>query len=269
MSGEKVKKIKVGMVVYDQFATLDYAGPVQAFGSAYVMVDGKPDYTKPYFKVYTVAITKEKPIKSCEGVSVNADLTFEEATSKKLDILLVVGGLGNRTLINDEEWTQKLLKLYESGDETQIITSVCTGASFLAKLGILDNRKATTNKLAWDWVISFSNQVDWQRQARFVISPPLKHGKAEHCAHHSPVPVESSNIPYKTVVTSSGVSAGTDMALRLVQMKLGCEKAKIAMRFMEYVWDNDPSNDPFCNWPNPNLEKVCLCDHNNNNNNNN
>jgi len=45
--------------------------------------------------------------------------------------------------------------------------------------------------------------------------------------------------------TSSGVSAGMDMSLALIQKLLGQETAdKIAMR-AEYDWHRDPSWDPF------------------------
>ena len=47
------------------------------------------------------------------------------------------------------------------------------------------------------------------------------------------------------IVTSSGVSAGTDMALALVARLHGRETAERAARVMEYIWNDDPDNDPF------------------------
>ena len=89
----------------------------------------------------------------------------------------------------------------------------------LAKAGILDGRRATTNKVAFAWVASQSSRVDWQKTARWVVD-----GK---------------------FMTSSGVSAGTDMALGLVEKLYGRAMADSVARAAEYRWNNDPADDPF------------------------
>jgi transcriptional regulator GlxA family with amidase domain len=61
--------------------------------------------------------------------------------------------------------------------------------------------------------------VKWQRQARWVDDGDL--------------------------VTSSGVSAGIDMALSVVARLQGVDMARRSARFMEYVWREDPGDDPF------------------------
>jgi transcriptional regulator GlxA family with amidase domain len=47
------------------------------------------------------------------------------------------------------------------------------------------------------------------------------------------------------LVTSSGVSAGVDMALSVIARLHGVDMARQAARFMEYVWQEDPADDPF------------------------
>jgi transcriptional regulator GlxA family with amidase domain len=47
------------------------------------------------------------------------------------------------------------------------------------------------------------------------------------------------------IITSSGVSAGIDMALSLIARLLGRDMALTSARNMEYVWNDDASNDPF------------------------
>ena len=46
------------------------------------------------------------------------------------------------------------------------------------------------------------------------------------------------------VISSSGVSAGIDMALGLIARLHGRATAENAARVMEYVWHDDPFNDP-------------------------
>jgi transcriptional regulator GlxA family with amidase domain len=48
-----------------------------------------------------------------------------------------------------------------------------------------------------------------------------------------------------TIITSSGVSAGIDMALSLIARLNGRELALASARFMEYRWHEDAEDDPF------------------------
>jgi transcriptional regulator GlxA family with amidase domain len=83
----------------------------------------------------------------------------------------------------------------------------------------LDGRRATTNKRAFVWVESQGPRVNWIKQARWV-----EDGK---------------------FATSSGVSAGIDMALALIARLVDAEAAERAATAMEYEWHRDSSWDPF------------------------
>lgn len=91
------------------------------------------------------------------------------------------------------------------------IATVCTGSALLAKTGLLDGCKATSNKTSWDWVVSQTDKVEWLKGARWVDT-----GR---------------------VITSAGVSAGIDMALALISRRDGAEVAKTAAQIIEYHWD--------------------------------
>jgi len=131
-------------------------------------------------------------------------------------LILVPGGIGTREGVRDA----KLLGwLRERAQQAEIVTSVCTGAALLAKAGILDGIGATTNKLVFKWVEEQGPAVKWIKQARWV-----EDGK---------------------FVTSSGVSAGIDMALAVIARLVGSEVAENAATFMEYEWHRDASQDPF------------------------
>lgn len=167
----------------------------------------------PDFKVVMIS-EKGGAVRSAQGVDVIAQFSF--TTAPPLDILMVPGGIGTRTeLLNPV--LLDYLKLQDR--RTEVTTSVCTGSALLAKAGLLSGHKATSNKNAFSLAVDQDPSVDWIVKARWVDD-----GK---------------------YVTSSGVSAGTDMALGLVQKLFGKERAQRLARSLEYEWHQDPTVDPF------------------------
>jgi transcriptional regulator GlxA family with amidase domain len=202
---------RVAVALFDGFTVLDVYGPVQAFASARIpRPDGSP---LRLFEIITLA-EKAGPIKSGEGPTTQAEYAFAEAPV--YDILLVPGGFGTRQAVNN---APLLLALTAASRRATVTTTVCTGSALLARTGLMDGRPATSNKVAWDWVVQQGPRVRWQRKARWVDDGDL--------------------------VTSSGVSAGIDMALSVVARFHGVDMARQAARFMEYVWHEDAGNDPF------------------------
>ena len=202
---------RVAVVLFEGFTVLDVYGPVQAFASTRITrPDGSPHRL---FEIVTVA-EKAGPIRSGEGPTTQADHAFADAPP--YDILLVPGGFGTRQAVNN---TPLLLALTAASRKAAITTTVCTGSALLARTGVMDGRPATSNKVAWDWVVKQGPRVRWQRKARWVDDGDL--------------------------VTSSGVSAGIDMALSVVARLHGTDMARQAARFMEYVWHESAEDDPF------------------------
>lgn len=139
------------------------------------------------------------------------------ALDYQTDILLIVGGPGTRQLVNDHQFLQTLKVLANNADW---VLSVCTGSALLARADILDGRRATSNKRAWSWVISQSDRVHWIKQARWVVD-----GK---------------------FYTSSGVSAGMDMALGFIADRHSVASALQVANSAEYQWQQDCEQDSFC-----------------------
>lgn len=197
----KVKSKTIGVVVYDDFETLDVFGPVQMWGRL-------PDHA-------VVFVSQDGgPVRSAQGLSTPATVSFE--TAPQINVLMVPGGQGSRVQV-DNPAMLAFLRRQNAG--TEWTTSVCTGSALLAKAGILDGHDATTNKVAFDWVAGQSSHARWHGTARWVVD-----GK---------------------FMTSSGVSAGTDMALALVERLYGRALADTIARAAEYRWNDDPENDPF------------------------
>jgi putative intracellular protease/amidase len=131
-------------------------------------------------------------------------------------ILLIPGGRGTRSLVKDETAIGELKKICEM---TRYVLTVCTGSALLARTKLLDGHRETTNKIAFDWASSQSERVKWQRRARWVVD-----GK---------------------YYTSSGISAGIDMSLGFICDMHGKKTATETARQIEYVWNDDMTDDPF------------------------
>ena len=194
--------MKVGALIFPGFELLDLFGPLEMFGM----------YPES-FDIRLVAETGGPVTSSQKPVSL-PDHTF--ADGERFDLLLVPGGKGTRQAVNHQGIMQWLRTQSENA---RLVTSVCTGSALLAQAGILDGRRATTNKNAFGWVSGFGTDVRWIRQARWVQD--------------------------ENIYTSSGVSAGTDMSLAVIAEVLGEDKALQAADWAEYFWNRDPENDPF------------------------
>jgi putative intracellular protease/amidase len=186
--------MEVNCILFDDFETLDLFGPVEVFWK----VEG---YNIRYFSM------NGGVVKSCQNARI---LTEDINKISKHDILIIPGGQGTRTLVVDNEFIQKLKSIAE---KSLWCLSICTGSALLAKIGLLDEREATSNKISFEWVRTNGKNVKWNDNARWVAD--------------------------EKYYTSSGISAGIDMSLGFVCDRFGEEKAKEIARRMEYRWDND------------------------------
>jgi transcriptional regulator GlxA family with amidase domain len=194
----------IGFVLFEGFELLDVFGPAEAYG---IHDAGGA------FRLVMVAQTAGK-LTSAQGPAAVAEFGF--ADCPHLDLMLVPGGIGTRREVDNPamiSWLQT------RAQEVELVTSVCTGAGLLARAGILDGRRATSNKRSLDWVMSQGPKVEWVQQARWV-----EDGK---------------------FATSSGVSAGIDMALAIIARICGKDVAEKVAISMEYEWHRDAGWDPF------------------------
>ncbi|WOJ92705.1 DJ-1/PfpI family protein [Congregibacter variabilis] len=201
--------LQLGAVLYPGFEMLDYFGPLELFsvvGSAAININTVAQHRGPV----AAAIGSEGAI----GPEVVAQYSFEDAPA--FDMLLVPGGSGTLTELENEV----MLDFLRTQSKTaQWVTSVCTGSALLAKAGVLDGHRATSNKQVFVIASMQSDKVDWVEAARWV-----EDGK---------------------FFTSSGVSAGMDMTLAIIQKLWGDEVAEMAASYTEYTWHRDADKDPF------------------------
>lgn len=190
----------INVLLFSDFETLDAFGPVEMLGRHsechlhYVSMNGG-----------TVVSRQGVPVETCPLASVS-----------ETSVLLVPGGMGTRALVEDRYFLEQLRT---AAEKAEYCLTVCTGSGLLAKTGLLDGRKATSNKRAMDWAVSVNPKVDWQYSARWVID-----GK---------------------YYTSSGISAGMDMALGFLSDRFGIEAAEESASSSEYLWNRNREEDPF------------------------
>ena len=192
----------VGIVLFDGFELLDVFGPLGMLGRL-------PDH----FRITLIGPTVGQ-VASAQGARVEADIVYVDAP--ECDVLLVPGGRGTRTLVNDAGF---LAWLAEAAASTEYLLSVCTGSALLAAAGLLDGYRATSNKLAFAWACEQGPRVEWVPEARWVED--------------------------RNRWTSSGVAAGIDMTLAFIANLHEPEVAQRVADGTEYEWHTDPTWDPF------------------------
>jgi transcriptional regulator GlxA family with amidase domain len=147
------------------------------------------------------------PKKAKGGLTLMAERSFDEVPSPQ--IVLIPGGSGIDAVMQEPA----VLEWIRNAHRTSLFTTaVCTGSLILGAAGLLNGLKATTHWNYREKLAEFGAEVLSERVVR--------EGK---------------------IVTAAGVSAGIDMALRLVQWMAGDNAAQAIQLGIEY--DPDPPFD--------------------------
>ncbi|KAJ5895213.1 hypothetical protein N7495_006904 [Penicillium taxi] len=204
--------LHIGMALFPGFQALDVFGPLDCLNTlsrthnltlSLISSTLEPVTTRP--SIYPNAI----------GQSIMPTHTYSAAP--RLDVLIVPGGFGTRgSSPIVEEVVSFIREVYPS---LKYLITICTGAGLAARAGVLDGKRATTNKMAFNEMKSLGTDVMWVSHARWVVDG--------------------------SIWTSAGVSAGIDVTLAWVGDVFGEDKAKKIAGYMEYDWHRDASWDPF------------------------
>jgi transcriptional regulator GlxA family with amidase domain len=194
---------RVGILIFPDVEVLDFCGPFEVFSVTRLNEVRRREEPSP-FQVSLIAETKD-PVVATGGLRVLADYTLEDCPP--LDILVVPGGWGTRKEINNE----KILSWIRArARQVETLSSVCTGSVMLGKAGLLDGRRATTHWRALPWMREVLPQVIVEDSWHVIVDD--------------------------NIYTSAGISAGIDMALRIVGHYYGDEIAQATARQMEYAY---------------------------------
>jgi transcriptional regulator GlxA family with amidase domain len=179
--------METAVLLFDDVNALDVIGPCEVLS-----------------KIPNIAIkytAKEPgPKKTDAQLKIIADYTLTDIS--KPDILLIPGGQGIKSIVNDKEIISWIKSCHKT---TKWTVSVCTGALVLGAAGILKGLKATTHWISLPTIERFGAKP---QKERVIID-----GK---------------------VITCAGVSAGIDMALTLTSLIAGQTTAQAIQLAIEY-----------------------------------
>jgi transcriptional regulator GlxA family with amidase domain len=197
-----MERLNVGILIFDGVEVLDFAGPFEVFSRTRLTpgLDSRRSEDEAPFRVFTVARTLDT-VHATGDLRVVPHHSFADAP--KIDVLVVPGGFGTRSLMNDAptlDWIRKVAAAARK------VTSVCSGALLLTKAGLLEGKRATTHWGALDLLESLGG-VRVDRAARVVDDG---------------------------VITSAGVASGIDMSFYVVEQIHGRAVADETAHYIEY-----------------------------------
>lgn len=194
--------MNTAILVFDNVEVLDFAGPFEVFSRTRLtpgVQSRRSEETAP-FTVFTVARTRA-PITTTGGLVVTPTYGFDDAPP--IDLLVVPGGFGTRSLLDDAPTLDWIRRVAASA---RLTTSVCTGALLLARSGLLHGRRATTHWASLDLLATLDvGHVDRDRR---VVDDGI--------------------------ISSAGVASGMDMAFYVVEQLHGKAVADETAQYIEY-----------------------------------
>jgi len=189
------KPRRVVVLVVPPIEELDLVGPVQVLSTATRLMrrGGTP------YEIRVVSTTRDRIIAGESGLSIVAHAYYQELEGQ-IDSLLVVSGVTTRNQCDDElaTWLRRTVPACRR------VGAVCISAFLLAQAGVLSNQRAT---------------VHWKYAHELACKYPRL------CVDPNPIWVQAGNI-----YTSSGFSAGIDLALAWVDEDCGGKIAVEAAR---------------------------------------
>ena len=191
----------VGILIFPDVDVLDFGGPFEVLSATRLNEDRRAEDASP-FRIVLIAESLET-ITTAGGMRVLPDFTLEDHPD--LDVLLIPGGIGTRAL---QSHKRVLGWIALCAQQVKILSAVSTGSFLLAAAGQLQGRAATTQ---------------WKSLDRMRDSYPNVR------VHDDLNVVEDGKI-----FTSAGISAGIDLAFRIVALLHSSEIAHNTARYMEY-----------------------------------
>jgi putative intracellular protease/amidase len=190
---------RVAILIFEGVQLIDFTGPYEVFSTPW-------SKTGRLLDVYTVA-ERPGPVTTSSGLTVTPRYSFADAPAP--DILVLPGGGVPPQLENPRvmRW------IGEQAKGARIVLSVCNGAFFLARAGMLDGLGATT----------FAGLI----------------GELRAAAPKTRVVSDQRFVDNGKIITTAGLSSGIDGALHVLERLYGRGRAQRVALNLEYDWRPD------------------------------
>jgi transcriptional regulator GlxA family with amidase domain len=180
--------VDIALLLFDRITALDIVGPYEVLARL------------PGANLRFVA-SEAGPVRTDNrALALTADFSLADTCST--DVLVVPGGFGTRSLMEDTSTLEWIRAVHATSQWT---VSVCTGSLLLAAAGLLDGLEATTHWSTMDTLAQYGARPTGRRV--------VEQGK---------------------IITSAGVSAGIDAALLLAARIAGDAVAQAIQLGIEY-----------------------------------
>jgi transcriptional regulator GlxA family with amidase domain len=209
---ETTAPLRIGGILFPGFQALDLFGPLDALN---VLSQRKSVTLSLIASTLDPVSTEVAQFPTSIGQNVVPTHTF--STAPGLDVLLIPGGWGTRA--SSPAMDELISFIKDRYPSLKYLITVCTGSRLAAMAGVLDGKRATTNKRAWESTKALGLNVKWVSHARWVADG--------NCW------------------TSSGVTAGIDVIFAWIEEVYGREVATEVANVIEYERHEDSTWDPF------------------------
>ncbi|KAJ7157691.1 class I glutamine amidotransferase-like protein [Mycena crocata] len=222
--------LKVAVCISDEVTLSDFITPIELLGSLNAAdhplfgslapecpVRVTIDYLAPTMDPVVSILGKNAP-------TLNPTMTYAAALAegKQFDILWVPAGPSDYVSGLNKIPQDEIKFIAQQAPKAKYVMSVCGGAFQLALAGVLSGKRATTNKAYWHPIVAAApKDITWVAKARWVVDG--------------------------NVWTSSGVAAGSDMALAFIEHVAGPKVAR-SIRGMTEIPEVTDSDDPFASF---------------------
>lgn len=200
---------RFGLLIFDDADLLDITGPKEVFSAVRKPVNSQdPDpimqlyATEHLIRVDLISTKDTSTIVTADGTRIMPDTTIEQIDPSQYTGWIIPGGKGAQTVRKDRRviaWLREVLP------KSEVSLSVCTGAYLLAETGLY--KQLTTHKRHFEIFKQTFPEIEL---------------------------LDDRYIEVGNTVIASGVSAGIDAALRVVERLFDRQTSEHVARILNY-----------------------------------